>query len=366
MPAAAPDGPTDAHLLPVIRRVLGTADAKLGPWQATPLSGGLFSPPLRCTGTAETDHRHLQWTCVAKRANPSDIEAELYRSGALAALPGPLRAPVCYAVHNDGDDAWIWLEHVVDDTPGPWPPERMALAARHLGATQGPLLNRPPTFDPPSPPLDHTLDTLIAGPLREAAASDALWSLPPFAALARQGGRDRLHALQARWPALRAALAVVPRVLCHGDCHRHNLCAAHAPAGTAITVALDWQMATWGWLGHDVVGLAFGTIPEAEALLLPSFAALEAQLLQAYTSGLRDAGWRGDPRLAELGYLTSTIHRARLQHILSLATDPQKPPSAVVTRLGGREAMTRFICMRAEIALSRLERAYRLAAHLRG
>jgi hypothetical protein len=262
-------------------------------------------------------------------------------------------------VHDAGDAAWIWLEHVVDEMPGPWPTERMALAARHLGTVQVRLTLGGRRTAAAVPPLD--LDALVAGPLREAADSEALWSLPPFADLARRGGRERLRRLQTEWPALRAALATVPRVLCHGDFHRHNLCASGARAG-ATTVALDWQMATLGWLGHDIAGLAFGVIPEAPAMLRPDFPEVEAALLEAYAAGLREAGWAGDRRLVELGYLASTLHRARLQVVLGMAGDPRRREGVVVARLGGFEAMSRCIAIRTEVALARLERGYRLAA----
>ncbi len=355
---AVPEIP-EARVLPVVRRLLCRPDARLGRWTAAPLPGGLFATPLRCRGEALAGSgERLSWSCVLKRGTA--LEADLYGSGLLAALPAPLRAPACHGAEEVDGAWWIWLEDVADARPGPWPAELRAEAARHLGATQAALLATGPACPPAVPPLDPDG---LRHPLAEAAELDALWELEPFAALAGRGGRDRLRAVPAGWAVVHAALARAPRVLCHGDFHRPNLCAAHGGGGT---VALDWQMAARGWLGHDVAGLAFGTIPEAPALLAPGFAGLERILLRAYGGGLRAGGWAGDRRQAELGYLASTLHRCRLPHLLGMARDPARRGGPFLHRMGGFAAFAACICARTEVALARWERAVALASALEG
>jgi hypothetical protein len=66
-------------------------------------------------------------------------------------------------------------------------------------------------------------------------------------------------------------------------------------------VAVDWSYVGFGALGEELVPLV-----EASAIFreveLSQLQMLYEIALEGYLEGLRDAGWRGDPRLVQLGY----------------------------------------------------------------
>jgi hypothetical protein len=69
-------------------------------------------------------------------------EADAYRSGVLAELPGDLAAPRCLAVTDQPDGSVrMWLEEVRDDLGERWPLPRYGIAARHLGHFNGAFLD---------------------------------------------------------------------------------------------------------------------------------------------------------------------------------------------------------------------------------
>jgi hypothetical protein len=116
-------------------------------------------------------------------------------------------------------------------------------------------------------------------------------------------GDDAARALRlwAAYPAFRAALDRAPRTFCHHDAFRRNLVARRAAAGREETVAIDWESAGWGALGGDLAALLL-TSAWFFALEAAEVRALDRAAFAAYAAGLRAAGWRGDPRLARLGY----------------------------------------------------------------
>jgi hypothetical protein len=68
----------------------------------------------------------------------------------------------------------------------------------------------------------------------------------------------------------------------------------------------DWAFVGDGTIGEDIGNL----IPDAafdHFLAAESLPILEAAMLDAYTAGLLDAGWSGDPRLVELGMSAAAV-----------------------------------------------------------
>ncbi len=115
----------------------------------------------RVTGSARVGGASRPWALVVKVCAAADgtdpgawdyppREALAYGSGLLAALPGGLAAPRCLAVEAQPDGTTrLWLEAVADAHPGPWPLDRYALVARHLGRFNGAYLAGAPLPDQP-------------------------------------------------------------------------------------------------------------------------------------------------------------------------------------------------------------------------
>ena len=91
------------------------------------------------------------------------------------------------------------------------------------------------------------------------------------------------------------------------DLFRRNLFARKtAGGGEYQTVALDWSYAGCGAIGAELVPLVLASVAFFEVDLTQA-QALEDIVFQGYLEGLRDAGWRGDPRQARLGYTAASL-----------------------------------------------------------
>jgi hypothetical protein len=99
----------------------------------------------------------------------------------------------------------------------------------------------------------------------------------------------------------------LPQTLVHGDADRRNLFARRGPAGDE-TVAIDWAFTGVAAVGEELVNLVAASVLwfQADAAALP---ALADRCLEGYAAGLADAGWRGDPRLARVGFAVGAALR---------------------------------------------------------
>jgi hypothetical protein len=180
-------------------------------------------------------------------------------------------------------------------------------AARRFGAFNGAYLAGRPLPDAP----------WLGRALRRAQAAEAAPGVAHLAALrghplVRAGWPDGLDEAVLRFweedrPRFLDALDRLPQTLQHGDPAAPNLFARPVPGGRGEeTVAIDWAWLSVTAVGEDLAclmnylpGRAAGGDPDPFA----------RRLVAAYEAGLRDAGWRGDPRLVRLGYALSTALR---------------------------------------------------------
>mgnify|MGYP001237917650 CR=1 FL=1 len=260
----------------------------------------------------------------------------LYQSGLLDDLPGGLAAPRCLQVTKPSPGViWMWLEDIVDELPR-WPPERYALAARHLGAFNGIYLVGRPLPDQRwlnrgvlRWRTDQATRSFAALPgLREHPAVRATWPDDLIDQVLRLWGeRERFF----------AAVDRLPQTLCHLDAGRLNLFARRSPARGEETVAIDWGYAGIGAVGQEVASLVVGSplrFQDIEPAQLPEIA---DRCFAGYLTGLGDAGWRGDPEAVRLGYLVDMAMRYGLFLALEVvATDPAG--RARIERTFGRPA----------------------------
>jgi hypothetical protein len=312
-------------LTPVVRHALSSEAAEVVEWDCRQLHGGVGggvggSAIYSLTGQACDLGQALPWSLILKvlwAQADSDVsdcyywrrEADAYRSGWLDDLPGGLRAPRCFGVVNRPDGAcWLWLEEVTDEAGPRWPVDRYGLAARHLGQFNGAHLVQ---SSRPSWPW------LSSGWLREAVAQAApaielLCRSLEHPLLRRCFPGDTGKAFFDLWTereVLLNALDRLPHTLCHLDAFRRNLFARLGADGLDQTVAIDWAFVGTGAIGEEIEplvlrSLAFGEVEPGEGR------ELDKAVFAGYLDGLRDAGWRGDPRQARLGYTAAAAMRA--------------------------------------------------------
>ena len=239
-------------------------------------------------------------------------EALAYQSGLLADLAGGLAAPRCYAVQEQSEDsAWLWLEDITDTHGAQWPPERYALAARHLGQFNGAYpVGRPvPSF--PWLSSDWMRQECLS---RASSFAPALlldpqtWAHPLVRrAFPEPVGEEvvRLWTEREQWL---AALDRLPQTFCHLDAHRGNLFARLGSDGVDQTVAIDWAFTGVAALGTDIGQLASTSCLLVNMPTIP-IADYWETVLAGYLAGLADAGWRGDDRLAAFGAIALAVVR---------------------------------------------------------
>jgi hypothetical protein len=307
-----------------VRRALGTEAAEVLDWDVRPLgnvhnevTGGLY----RVRGTASTEGPPVAWSLVLKvcrdpgeehhhdARTPNFWKREFlaYSSGLLDNLPPGVRAPRCYGAEEGADgSAWLWLEDLTESYGVPWSLERYALAARHAGQFNGAYVAGRPIPSLPWLSVDAgTWFFELLGPqlervhsLRDHPLVRREW--PDLAIL------DRCIRLWREREVFYAALARLPRTLCHLDFFRLNLLAVRSPNGADETVAVDWA-----FLGTAVVGDELAPLVGSSVIHAGEHADhvrdLGETCFAGYLAGLRDAGWSGDARLARLGYAAGII-----------------------------------------------------------
>jgi hypothetical protein len=311
-----------SELIALVSQAIGQPCDELLAWQSQPITAvatrsatgepGVF----RLSGMARTTTRVQPWSLILKVIsgsaqiynNPDPAawnywkrEALVYQSGLLAELPGALSAPRCYVVTQRAEDEfWLWLEDI-HALATEWTMAHHALAARHLGQFNGAYLAGYPL--PASHPWlswGRVQEWLaMAEPLVEQCHQYA--ETPVARRLFVGDAWERTLRLWAMRQPLLAAFERLPICFCHHDAYRRNLLLRTTGDGQTATVAIDWGITGFGRVGEDAgmttaVGLGFLEVPSHQAR------ELDQAVFTGYIDGLREAGWRGDMRLARFGY----------------------------------------------------------------
>jgi hypothetical protein len=317
-------------LLPPLRRMFHSDDVTAVEWaQGEPdgLPGFGGGAVTRLTGTAVVDGQTRPWSLIRKRlvppasrqADPSDRretpsgynywerESLFYQSDLLDDFPEGFAAPRCFHTEETPEECILWLEEIRDEMRT-WPLKRFGIAARHLGLWNGAYLETRAIPDYP---------WLTVGMIEQR--------VPPAAN--RLGNLDELRqhpTVRRGWPddvaqgVLRIwrereqffrVLRRLPPVLQHGDADRRNLMSRRGQNGERETVAIDWGYVGMGALGEEIAPTVISTVFWFRGVTVAQLPELEAIVLDGYLQGLRQAGWRGDLRLARLGYLCTVALR---------------------------------------------------------
>ena len=325
-----------ATLTPLVQSALNNSTVKVINWDYEQVYGGagVGSTIYRFAGQGHDQGQEMPWSLILKTVCPAEDnvhvsawnyykrEADAYRSGWLQNLPGGLVAARSFGVveHPDGT-CWIWLEDLTDEIGYRWPLEHFGVVARHAGQLNGVYL------------VERSLPSwpwLSSGWLRGYIALSAP-AIPLIRdslghPLVRRGwpgdASGRLFRLWEERDLFLDALDRLPQTLCHLDLFRRNLFARRTADGDDQTVVIDWSYVGRGAIGQELVPLvlacvAFNEVDFAQAQ------ALEDIVYEGYLEGLRDAGWRGDPRQARLGYAAASLRYrfAELGNAMSLILD---------------------------------------------
>lgn len=300
-PLDAVDAETRAELCEIVLPMLGLtagdlARARIEQLAAPKVAGPPTVGSLRVYGPgwsvvlkvirhAEGGEERWRSTADPSHAFYWQREALAFRSGLLDLLRGGLRAPACYGERDrtDGSVA-IWLEDLGGESASTWPPARYALAAKHVGRTQGQLIE---AAELELPWLSNRwLRTYLH---RRRDDGDILddrdaWTHPLVRAvlpIRRSGEFRELWSARAE---LLGVLDAAPKTLSHLDLNPRNLFAVET--GTA---AIDWAFVGTGALGEDLACMLVDAM--AEFVIDPAH--LEEHfrtMVAAYIGGLADAG----------------------------------------------------------------------------
>ncbi len=344
-----------AVLEPVVRRALDSEVAVVENWSATLLGGGMGAElgggvPIRFTGTAVDRGAARPWSVVLKvlrRPSAGGVsqsdrghqfywrrEAHLYASGLLDGLPAGLAAPRCYGVDEGADGVRLWLEDIAEPSGTRWSLARYGEAARHLGRFNGAYLTGRSL--PEEPWLCRDLLRW-----REPAITP-FWDRSANTkddSLAQRGWPGELAARGRRLWAERgvflAALDDLPRVLCHGDAARRNLCARDVDGATE-TVAIDWGQSGPQPIGTDAAHLVANSVMWARDREPADLPALAGPCFAGYLAGLREVGWTGAAEVARLGFAaTLALQHGPLSGVLMIALADETARPRVEAAFGG-------------------------------
>ncbi|GAB4515159.1 MAG: hypothetical protein Kow0047_27100 [Anaerolineae bacterium] len=192
-----------------------------------------------------------------------------------------------------------------DDIGRKWPLEHYGVVARHLGQFNGAYLTGEPMPTYPWLSRDGIRKHVESSAPAIEQTRRSLDRPLVLRWLAHGVGEELFRTWEERhrWLDL---LDRLPQTLCQYDAFRRNLFARRLDGDVFETVIIDWSYAGYGAIGTELMAPVVGTVAFFEVPLTQA-RELEQLVLEGYIQGLRDVGWHGDPRLAELGYYASGI-----------------------------------------------------------
>jgi hypothetical protein len=330
-----------AILTPLVQSALGNKRVEVIGWDCEQLHGGIGvgNAVFRFSGQARDQERNLLWSLILKSTcqagdntaasawNYYKREADAYGSGWLADLPGGLAAPRCFGVTERADGTCcMWLEEVAEEIGAQWPLEHYGVVARHAGQFNGAYLVERSLPSWPWLSSDWLRNYIALS----APAIPRIRDLLDHPLVRRGwpgGASDRLFRLWDERGRFLDALGRLPQTLCHLDLFRRNLFARKTADGDDQTVVIDWAYVGKSAIGEELVPLALASIAFNE-VDVDQAQALDEVVFEGYLEGLRDAGWRGDPRQARLGYTAASLRFrfAELNKAIDMMLDESQHP----------------------------------------
>jgi hypothetical protein len=328
------DGDT---LVPIVRLVLNRNRATVVDWSYAPLGHGVINPVtaglFKVAGKASDEGKHLPWSVILKIIHWVDLrgtpladdymnepgdwnywkrEALVYQSGILDDWQGDLVPVRCYAVNEQADSSvWLWLEHIKEPCARTWDRERHVVAARHFGQFNAAYRSHRPRLEPPwlcRRFLRKWLRTSMGFGLADTAADPAFWAHARVRHVFPIPIASQVIALLDNADRLLGFLEQQPQVQSHLDSHYVNLFARTGARGQEQTVVIDWSYLGTAAVGVDLGMQISGNLYDLQIDPADARAYYEAAL-EAYLTGLGDAGWRGSPQAVRAACATAAALR---------------------------------------------------------
>lgn len=306
-------------LTPLVRQSVQHGEAEIIDWKKERLYGGSFNSEIhRFSGTARDQGEVLPWSLILKiirspdgQDDPSSLnywkrEAFAYQSGLLDQFPDIICAPRCFGiVEQSGIEVWLWIEEIMDELRRSWQLEQYGIAARHLGQFNSVGFGRQAQFTPP---------WLTKGQLR-AWVGDTSPELPPnilaYPLVSRVWPHDIYEWMLRVWSKQEVWIDNIehqPQTLAHLDAFRRNLFSRQNKQGHLQTVMIDWAFVGSAAAGEEIAPLVAASLNFLD-FDSTQVKALDQVVFEGYLEGLREAGWRGDPRAVRSTYAAASILR---------------------------------------------------------
>jgi hypothetical protein len=314
-----------ADLLPLACQLTGKSNIEIADWRCQRLSSGGSAiggglGVYRVSGLARDHEGETHWSLILKIVSGSagtgsndpavwnywKREVLVNQSGLLDKLPGSLSAPRCYGVvEYPGDEFWMWLEDVRESVSD-WTMAEHELAARHLGEFNGAyLMGHPLPEATPWLTWGRAREwTMLTAPLIEGSRQNA--ESPLGRRYFRGDSFERTMKVWANRERLLDAFERLPICFCHHDAFRRNLFLRQNEHGAQGTVVIDWAFVGFG-RGGEEIGMTLGNNLIWMEVAPDQAKALDEAVFGGYVEGLRSAGWKGDARLARLGYTVNAV-----------------------------------------------------------
>lgn len=307
-------------LTPVVRQSILRGEAEIIDWKMETLYGGgsLNSEIHRFSGTARDQSEILSWSLILKiirspdgQDDPASLsywkrEALTYQSGLLNELPSRISAPRCFGiVEQSGLEVWLWMEEIVDEISRRWSLDHYGNVARHLGQFNAAGFAKQAQFTQP---------WLTKGILREWVG-DTAPEFPPnvlvHPLVSRVWPNDIYPWMLHVWSKHEAWIDNIerqPQTFAHLDAFRRNLFSRRDKQDNLQTVMIDWAFAGSAAAGEEIAPLVAASLNflEFDSAQAKS---LDQVVFEGYLEGLREAGWRGDPRAVRSNYAAASILR---------------------------------------------------------
>lgn len=306
-------------LTPLVRQSMQRGEAEIIDWKKERLYGGSFNSEIhRFSGTARAQGEVLPWSLILKiirspdgQDDPSSSnywkrEAFAYQSGLLDQIPDIICAPRCFGmVEQSGVEIWLWIEEIMDELRGNWQLDQYGNVARHLGQFNSVGFGRQAQFTQP---------WLTKDQLR-AWVGDTSPELPPNILanplVSRVWPHDIYEWMLRVWSKHEVWIENIenqPQTLAHLDAFRRNLFSRQNKQGHLQTVMIDWAFVGSAAAGEEIAPLVAASLNFLD-FDSTQVKALDQVVFEGYLEGLREAGWRGDPRTVRSTYAAASILR---------------------------------------------------------
>jgi hypothetical protein len=306
----------------VAQAALGTGEAAHLEWRYEPVRGtwgDATAGTFRINGSARVRGEVVEWAAFLKVLRPPEVppeqpadppsndpshwrywqrEALVYTSAIASGVAVGFAPARPLRVDIGNDEAWIWLEAVLEEEPRPWPATRLRLVAQHLGRFQGVFAAGRPV--PRTQWLPRRWLRQIVTACEPYVTLLAAEPEHPLATRLWPGEvRDEVLRLWEERERFLTTLDGLPRTLRHGDPNLGNLFARNDARGEPETVAIDWSLIAEATVGEDLGALLRARTRVREEFTPPQ---LRELVFAGYCAGLRDAGWRGDTEAVTIGF----------------------------------------------------------------